>query len=164
MSFVPDLRVQIFQSHGTQQLFNEGIIMPRKVRGWYYNPPKQKVDKATKEEIKRKCDKFIESVFKPKFISSEPATLDESYVVDIYSKWRGEFIYFYAKCKDTRPQAVEPTYDWKLARIEHSTGENKYNLAYFRHTGKWWTIFYENSLEECFEAIEDMPHFHPDPS
>ncbi|MEA3458903.1 MAG: hypothetical protein U9R21_09545, partial [Candidatus Thermoplasmatota archaeon] len=70
--------------------------MPRKVRGWYYNPPKQKVDKATKEEIKRRYDKFIESILKPRFISSESGTSDGSYVVDIYSKWRGEFIYLYA--------------------------------------------------------------------
>jgi len=134
--------------------------MPKKVRGWYYNPPKQKVDKIAKEEIKKKCDKFIESVLKPRFISNEQSALDGSYVIDIYSKWWKNFIYFYAKYQDTRPEAIEPTYDWKLARIEYLK-ENKYNLAYFRHTGKWWVIFYEIPLEECFEAIEDMPHFHP---
>ena len=134
--------------------------MPKKVRGWYYNPPKQKVDKSTKEEIKKKCDKFIESVLKPRFISNEQSALDEPYATDIYSKWWQNFIYFHAKNKDTRPQAIKSTYDWKLARIEY-VEENKYNLAYFRHTGKWWVIFYEISLEECFEAIEDMPHFHP---
>jgi len=134
--------------------------MPKKVRGWYYNPPKQKVDKFAKEGIKKKCDKFIESVLKPRFISNEQSALDGSYVIDIYSKWRKNFIYFYAKYQDTRPGVIEPTYDWKLARIEHLK-EDKYNLAYFRHTGKWWVIFYEIPLEECFEAIEDMPHFHP---
>jgi len=135
--------------------------MPKKVLGWYYNPPKQKVDKSTKEGIKKKCDKFIESVLKPRFISNERSAFDRLHVIDIYSKWWQNFIYFYAKYKDARPQAIEPTFDWKLARIECGVKENKHNLAYFRHTGKWWVIFYEISLEECFEAIEDMPHFHP---
>ena len=134
--------------------------MPKKVRGWYYNPPKQKVDEFAKEGIKKKCDKFIESVLKPRFISNEQSALDGSYVINIYSKWWRNFIYFYAKYQDTRSEAIEPTYDWKLARIEYLK-ENRYNLAYFRHTGKWWVIFYEIPLEECFEAIEDMPHFHP---
>ena len=135
--------------------------MPKKARSWYYNSPKQKVDKFTKEGLKKKCDKFIESVLKPRFISSDQSALDlGSYVIDIYSKWWWNFIYFYAKYKDNRAEAIEPTYDWKLARIEYLK-ENKYNLAYFRHTGKWWVIFYEIPLEECFEAIEEMPHFHP---
>lgn len=136
--------------------------MTKKV--WYYKPPKPKPDKLTKERIKERCDKFIESVLKPKFISNEQSAVDELNVIDIYSKWWRNFIHFYAKYRDTRPEpgaeAVEPTSDLKLARIEY-LGENKYNLAYFRHTGKWWVIFYEISLEECFEAIEDMPHFHP---
>lgn len=137
--------------------------MPKKGRGWYYNPPKppkSKVDKFTKEEIKNKCDKFIESVLKPRFISNEQSILDNSYLIDIYSRWWTNFIYFHAKYQDNRPGAIEPTFDCKLARLEYLK-ENKYNLAYFRHTGKWWVIFYEIPLEECFEAIEDMPHFHP---
>jgi len=135
--------------------------MPKKAWSWlYYNSPKQKVDKFTKEGIKKKCDRFIESVLKPRFISNEQSALDGSNVIDIYSKWWKNFIYFYAKYQDTRPEAIESTYDWKLARIEYLKGD-KYNLAYFRHTGKWWVIFYEIPLEECFEAIEDMPHFHP---
>lgn len=136
---------------------NEGIIMPKKGGGWYYNPPKQKVDDFAKERIKKKCDGFIEAVLKPRFISNEQKG---THVIDIYSKWWGNYISLYAKYQDTRPRAIEPTYDWKLARIEY-LADNRYNLAYFRHTGKWWVIFYEIPLEECFEAIEEMPHFHP---
>ena len=135
--------------------------MPKTVRGWYYNPPKQKIDEFRKEEIKKKCDKFIESVLKPRFISSEQSASENSHLIDIYSKWWKNYIYFYAKYKDTRPQAIGPTYDWQLSRIEYNVKQDTYNLAYFRHTGKWYVIFYEISLEECFESIEDLPHFHP---
>ena len=134
--------------------------MPKKVLGWYYTPSKPKVDELTKERVKKECDAFIESVLKPRFITNEESSLDGTTLIDIYSKWWKNFIHINAIYQDTRPQAIKPSYDWKLARIEYMK-ENEYNLAYFRHTGKWWTIFYEIPLEECFEAIEDMPHFHP---
>ncbi len=138
--------------------------MAKKV--WYFNSkPNPKMDELTKKRIDERCGRFIESVLKPKFISSsnESSELDvpNTIVVDIYFKWWRNFIHFYAKYRDTRPELEAiGTSDLKLARIEYLE-EDKYNLAYFRHTGKWWKIFFGISLEECFEAIEDMPHFHP---
>ncbi len=137
--------------------------MPKKVRMWYYNPskpPKPKIDEFAKQGIKKKCDRFIDSVLKPRFVSNEQTTSDELFVIGIYSKWWRNYIYFHAKYQDDRSEAIEPTFDLKLVRMEYLE-ENKYDLAYFRHTGKWWVIFHEIPLEECFEAIEDMPHFHP---
>lgn len=64
--------------------------MAKKV--WYFNSkPNPKMDERTKKRIEERCYRFIESVLKPKFISSpnEPSELGvpDIIVVDIYFKW-----------------------------------------------------------------------------
>ncbi|MGO9738244.1 MAG: hypothetical protein ACLPVO_12550 [Desulfomonilaceae bacterium] len=40
-------------------------------------------------------------------------------------------------------------------------GNERFNLAYMRHTGNWNEIYYYLSVEECLTAIRDEPHFLP---
>jgi hypothetical protein len=37
----------------------------------------------------------------------------------------------------------------------------RFNLAYMRHTGKWWEVFSDLSMEEAFDAIRNQVLFHP---
>ena len=36
-------------------------------------------------------------------------------------------------------------------------GDDKINLAYMRHTGQWWEILQELTLDECIEEIKGLP-------
>jgi len=40
-------------------------------------------------------------------------------------------------------------------------GNDRFNLSYMRHTGKWWEIYTELTMDECFTAISEEPHFLP---
>ena len=40
-------------------------------------------------------------------------------------------------------------------------GNDKFNLAYMRHTGEWWEIYQELPLLECLSLITEEPHFIP---
>jgi hypothetical protein len=137
--------------------------MAKKKMYWFYNPPRQpkpKVPELIKIEVKEAGDKFVESVLKPKFIEPNPQNKRFNYLVDIFTKWRGNYFYFYSKYRCPGPDAIEPFFETGFARMEY-IGKDRFNLSYMRHTGKWWEIFTELSLEECIETIRDMPHFTP---
>jgi hypothetical protein len=41
------------------------------------------------------------------------------------------------------------------------TGFGRFELAYFRHTGKWFTVFRGLTAAECFKEIEENEVFWP---
>ena len=134
--------------------------MAGRERGWYSNPPKPKVPESTKKEIEKIAIEFVESVLKPEFIKPRPQDSSLNYLVDIFTKWRGNYFYFYAKYRSPGPHAVSPFFEGAFIRLEFM-GEDSFKLAYMRHTGKWWVVFTDLSLEECIETIRDMPVFTP---
>jgi len=137
--------------------------MPRKGYGWYYHPPKPpkpKVPKEIKEKIKAISDEFVKSVLKPKYMICDTSYNEYYHIEEIYTKWWRNFFYFYSKYHYTRQNAIQEFVDSGFARLEY-VSEDNFNLSYMRHTGKWWEIFVDLSLEECLETIEEMPHFNP---
>ena len=48
----------------------------------------------------------------------------------------------------------------KFVRIEYIEN-NLFNLAYKRHTGQWWELYRELSLEQCLRIIKEDPNFQP---
>jgi hypothetical protein len=65
---------------------------------------------------------------------------------------RRKKVWLYKPPRQPKPRVPEST---------KSEVEKRCNLSYMRHTGQWWEIFRELSLNECIEAINDMPHFTP---
>ena len=61
---------------------------------------------------------------------------------------------------DEPKHALSPTIEIRFARMAH-IGNERFNLAYMRHTGNWNEIYYDLSVEECLTAIRDEPHFLP---
>ena len=51
------------------------------------------------------------------------------------------------------PNAISPYFEARFARLEYLADDN-YNLSYMRHTGQWWEIDRDLSLEECFGSRE----------
>jgi len=130
---------------------------------WTFRPLKQSKPKATeavKKDLRVKASELIESVLKPEHV--KPRSEDErfNYIVDIYAKWYHNYFYFCAKYRCPGPNAISPFFEAKFARLEY-IGNGFFNLSYMRHTGKWWEIYTELSVEECLAAIRDEPHFLP---
>ena len=130
---------------------------------WVFSLPKQskpKVPDAVKTNVEAKANDLIETVLKPNHI--KPPSGDErfNYIVDIYSKWYRSYFYFCAKYACPGPNAISPFFETKFARLEYVDNEC-FNLSYMRHTGQWWEIYTELSLDESLDAIRDEPHFLP---
>ncbi|MCZ6872560.1 MAG: hypothetical protein O7G88_03360 [bacterium] len=137
--------------------------MANRKKSWLPNTPKRpksQVPPAIKAEVEHRGNTLVESVIKPKHIKSPPDDADFNYLVDIYTKWYRQYFYFYAKYHCPSPSAMAPDFETGFARLEY-TGSGTFNLSYMRHTEQWWEIYSGLSLEECFEAIEDEPHFIP---
>ena len=40
-------------------------------------------------------------------------------------------------------------------------GNRRFNLAYMRHTGKWWEVHQGFTLDKCLKTIREDPTFQP---
>ena len=131
-----------------------------KKQTWVYSPKKEynKVSENAKREIEKICDDCIEHQLRPTYLKSPQREKRE--LLNIYSKWHRNFIYFIAVIKDDDPNAISSQYEDKFARLEYRN-KDRFLLAYFRHTGEWFELTYGQgmTLKDCLEQIEDMLHF-----
>ncbi len=128
-----------------------------------YSPPKAsrpKAPDALKSEVKAKADDLVESVLRPTHIKPPPLDDRFNYVVDIYTKWHQSCFYFCARYCSPGPNAISPFFEIRFARMGY-VGQNRFNLSYMRHTGKWCEIYPELSVDECLAAVSNEPHFLP---
>ena len=119
-----------------------------------------KIHDAIKNEVKQKADKLIDRVLKLKYIEPPPKDNDFNYLVGIFSKWYRAYFYFCAKYNCPSPNAMSPSFISNFARLEY-VDRDRFNLAYMRHTGQWFEIGFDLSLEQCLDDIENGPHFMP---
>ncbi|MFO0794251.1 MAG: hypothetical protein U0586_09300 [Candidatus Brocadiaceae bacterium] len=137
--------------------------MLKRGKTWVFSPSKQsklQVPDTVKANVEAKASDFIETVLKPKHVRPTSGNEHFNYIVDIYSKWHQSYFYFCAKYASPAPNAISPFFEVKFARLEY-IGNERFNLAYMRHTEKWWEIYTGLSLVECLNAIRDEPHFLP---
>jgi hypothetical protein len=120
-------------------------------------PAKPTVPDLEKRTTEIRCNALIERM-KPQWI--QPPREQWGYVSDVYGKWYRNFYYFCALYRYDAPEATQPQVELKFSRLEYA-GPGTYNLAYFRHTGQWFQVFEELSLEACLEEVEKNPIFQP---
>ncbi len=125
-------------------------------KSWSATPPKKTT--PTVSTLKEKADKLIDEVIKPQHL--QPATDDFNYIADIHSKWYRNYFYFCATYNCPSANSVYPSFETKFARMEY-IDENKFNLAYMRHTEQWWEVFQDMSMDDCLKEIEQNPIFTP---
>jgi hypothetical protein len=133
--------------------------MKRKV--WTYVPPKipkAKPSELIKIAVENKANELVSTALKPGYIQPPPENPKYNYITDIYTKWHGSYFYFYATYCCPFPNAILPTFDTGFARMEY-IGKNQFSLSYMRHTGQWYEIYSELSLDECLVKIRDEEHF-----
>ena len=81
-----------------------------------------------------------------------------AYPISIYTKWYRNFLSICINCRNPHENAIAPYYEYKLARIE-VVGKDAFKLAYFRHTGEWFTLPIDHNLETAIQSIETDPWF-----
>ena len=135
--------------------------MPRTPRQWVYLPSKPStVPDSMKKQATTRADKIIETVFKPRYVKPPPKKARFNYIVDIYTKWHKNCLYFRARYASPGTNALSPFFEHSFTRLEYMrTG--RFNLAYMRHTGRWWVVFEDLPMEEAFVTVRDQVLFHP---
>jgi hypothetical protein len=73
-------------------------------------------------------------------------------------RWFRSYLYFLSTFACPGPNALSPTFESKLARMEY-VGNGKFSLSYMRHTGQWIELYDGLPVDRCFEAIRDDPWF-----
>lgn len=107
-----------------------------------------------------KGDRLVEAHIKPTYVELPPKKPRFNYLADVYTKWRGRYYYFMARYATPGPDRIAPFFDIGFARLEYArTG--RFHLAYFRHTGKWWQVYSDLTLDEALDLIRDGGIFSP---
>jgi len=151
--------------------------MPNNKKQWVYTPAKPKkpqVPAAEKEQITAQCQQLIDSEFKPRYLDNPAKRLNK--ILDIYGKWHRSYYYFCGTygvdlpdaalaqlmeiTGESAAQITAKTSEEKFTRLEY-IGEDKFNLAYMRHTGQWWEIRTGISLKRALEEIKNNAILHP---
>jgi hypothetical protein len=135
----------------------------RRRKIWVYVPPrpaKPTVPAALKLEVEAKARELVERVLKPIHVKHPPEDERFNYIVDIGTKWYRGYFYLYATYRCPGPNALSPSFEAKFARLDY-TGDNRFGLAFMRHTGQWIELYSDLSVDECLQAIRDDPFFIP---
>jgi hypothetical protein len=119
---------------------------------------KPKVPDGLKKEVQTKADELVEKVLTPKYIKPPPKKPRWNYPIELWTKWNRSFFYFGSTWASPGPNRIAPTFESCYARMEY-VGDQHFNLAYFRHTGKWWTVYEGLTLGECLNSIEEGGRF-----
>ena len=62
------------------------------------------------------------------------------------------------------PNAMSPYFEMGFARLKYTGsigGQSRFDLAYMRHTGRWWEIMHGLTLEQCLAEIREGGLFDP---
>lgn len=129
---------------------------------WMFAPAKALKAKVT-EEIKRQVEETTNKLldeWKTKYIQPPSKDHQFNYIVDLYSTWYRCYLYFCAKYACPSPMAIAPFFEARYSRLEY-IGEDRFNLAFMRHTGQWIETHRGLTLDECIEAMKLDPFYHP---
>ena len=130
------------------------------IRLGHFGDPRSPCLGEIQHEVERQAQALIDSTLKPRYLQPPPKQAELNYLVNIYTRWRGPFLYFLLPILlawTARPFTLLQS---KFARLQYA-GDGRFNLAYFRHTGQSWEIAQLLSLEECLSEIEAGGLFTP---
>ena len=129
---------------------------------WVYVPrsaSKERVPDAVKTEASQRGQKLIDD-WKPLYVKAPPKDHRWNYIVDLFTRWRGNYFYFVAKYACPGPTAISPFFEAPFTRLEY-VGENRFNLSFMRHTGKWVEVEQELTIAKALESIRNDGFYHP---
>jgi len=111
-----------------------------------------------KQQISDHCQPLVEQ-FKIQYIRSNPDKRF-NYLMDIYTRWRGTYLYFCEKYKSEGENRIADEFEVKFVRLEY-IGRDTFHLSYFRHTEQWFQVATYLSLQDCLTMMRDIPTLQP---
>jgi hypothetical protein len=150
---------------GLRVVFEEVKAMSKGKRSqwmWVYDPkskPGTKPPDELKQEVSKKAEAILDE-WRQLYIKPVPKNYKWNYLIQLHGRWRGNYFTFGGTYACPHPDAISPTFDTGFARLEY-LGQSKFNLAYFRHTGKWWQTEQAISLASALKMIREVGIYHP---
>ncbi len=114
-------------------------------------------------ELREQVDRWAQAWLQAKFSrllqlrAADPGP--SNYPVEVFSEWRGKAFYLCARFR-TRNRHPEDDFVVRHTRMT-MTGFGRFELAYFRHTERWSTVYRGLTAPECFKEIEGNEIFWP---
>src|SRR2546423_2426471 len=82
-----------------------------------------------------------------------------NYPIAVFSEWRGKAFYLNVRY---RARSRRPEDDFVVRHTRMTlTGFGRFDLAYFRHTDKCFTVYRGLTAADCFREIEENEVFWP---
>ncbi len=119
---------------------------------------KAKPPNLNKSALEDRCQPLIER-FKQEYVKENPDK-KYNYLTDVYTKWIRNYLYFCEKYKSEQAGMIEQEFEENFVRLEYLNNDS-FNLSYLRHTGRWFPVASNLTLNDCLEMIESIPNFHP---
>ena len=138
--------------------------MKKSPKAWRVKPKKSLLampSEAEKKEVASFFAPLIES-FKKNYIKTERNPHIDIYTIDIYTKWYRNSFYFCELSKSESPYRIKDEFESKFLKLQYIS-ENQFELFYSRHTGQWFLVARNVTLEACQEMILANPVYHPLP-
>ena len=104
-----------------------------------------------------RCENFVETVLKPKFLSEIRPT-PFNFPVAIFGKWRGDKYSFITRYRSGHEHNKGEEFDSAFTRLdlmEESLDRILFHVMWHRHTGQWFRLFTRVSIEEALELVEN---------
>jgi hypothetical protein len=112
---------------------------------------RQQVDRWAENWLTKKFSRLIE------LRAQDPGPFN--YPIAVFSEWRGAAFYLNVRYR-ARSRRPEDDFVVRCTRMTLK-GFGRFDLAYFRHTGKWLTVYEGMTATECFREIEANEIFWP---
>jgi hypothetical protein len=113
--------------------------------------------------LRQQVDRWAETWLTAKFLrllelrAQDPGPFN--YPIAVFSEWRGKAFYLNVRY---RARSRRPEDDFVVRHTRMTlTGFGRFDLAYFRHTDKWFTIYRGLTAADCFQEIEENEIFWP---
>ena len=130
---------------------------PKSVWGWVKTSEPGKPANAEKEKATALFEPYVQHLNDSLPPLEEPQQFNQA--VRVESKWRGSYFYLMSHYKcPPGPEYTMEGFEMGIARLAYKS-PGAFDLAYFRHTGQWHTVYYDLPLEDCLERVKSDPFF-----
>ena len=114
-----------------------------------------------KRLVKAKVDLIIEEHMKPAVLRPPGRRAAFADVLDIYTKWHGDSLVLIAKRRGGQVMDQDlPEFETRSGRLT-LVGANLFDLAYFRHTDRWWTIAHNCTWKTVVKHLREPSPLWP---
>ncbi len=117
------------------------------------------VPATLRRQVDTWADAWLTATFSPilELRAQNPGRFN--YPVAVFPEWQGKAFYLNVRYR-ARSRKAQDDFVVRHTRMT-LTGSGRFDLAYFRHTNKWFTVFRGLTAAECFREIEENEVFWP---